>query len=245
MRESPFPVGQEYFELGRAYIGVFLGPTCLFTVAPSGNYVAANIFEFTKDGVTWDSGDVLPRVFSGILAGCQGDLREAERAFAPVLKNWASKSELARTTSDLARMEQSEIAWRKVQIPNEQKLEILRRMSLFEQGDPGAPRGLLLKGPPGGGKSLIGRTMADTLNCGFQKLSLADIKEENIGASVRRVREIWNHARCYRPSIIFIDECDGAFGQRGAAETDVIAADIVGAFLAEWEASSRLPELWS
>src|SRR5260370_30914362 len=89
-----------------------------------------------------------------------------------------------------------------------------------------APRGLLLHGPTGTGKSLIARTLAETLSCDFQNLSLADIKQEHLGASGRRVREIWEHARKHRPSIIFIDECEGVFGCRGAAETDVIAADV-------------------
>jgi SpoVK/Ycf46/Vps4 family AAA+-type ATPase len=241
LRESPFTVGQEYFEIGRAYVGVFLGTTCLFTVVPSGNYVKSNAFEFIKDGITWNSGDVLPQVFSEALAGFKVDLQDAERSFAPLWQSWTSRSELTRATTDLARIDQSAIAWRKVQIPDERKLEILRRMALFEQVDPGAPRGLLLKGPSGNGKSLIGRTIADTLNCDFQKLSLADIKEENLGASVKRVREIWDHARSHRPAIIFVDECDGVFGQRGAAETDVIAADIVGAFLPEWDGIEETP----
>jgi len=113
-------------------------------------------------------------------------------------------------------------------------------MELFENGDPAAPRGLLLHGPTGTGKSLIARTLAETLSCDFQNLSLANIKQEHLGASGRRVREIWEHARTHRPSIIFIDECDGVFGRRGAAETDVIAADVVGSFLPEWDGIEQI-----
>ena len=241
MREAPFAAGEAFFELGKAYVTVFLGRTCLFTVVPSGNYVTLNTFQFTRDGATWDSGEVLPKSFAGLLAKFQVDLQDAERSFAPLWQTWSSRSQLTRTITDLARIDQSATAWEKVQLHDEQKLEILRRMALFEQGDPGAPRGLLLKGPSGNGKSLIGRTIADTLNCDFQKLSLADLKEEHLGASVRRVREIWDHARSHRPAIIFVDECDGVFGQRGAAETDVIAADIVGAFLPEWDGIEQTP----
>jgi predicted ATPase with chaperone activity len=68
-------------------------------------------------------------------------------------------------------------------------------MELFENGDPAASRGLLLYGPTGTGKSLIARTLAETLSCDFQNLLLADIKQEHLGASGRRVREIWEHAR--------------------------------------------------
>src|SRR5260370_4354120 len=100
---------------------------------------------------------------------------------------------------------------------------------------------LLLEGPAGSGKSLIARTLAETLSCDVQNLSLANRKQEHLGASGRRVREIWEHARTHRPSIIFIDECDGVFGRRGAAETDVIAADVVGSFLPEWDGIEQTP----
>jgi transitional endoplasmic reticulum ATPase len=79
------------------------------------------------------------------------------------------------------------------------------------------------------------------MSCNFQSLSLADIKDEHLGASGRLVREKWDHARANRPSIIFVDECDGVFGRRGAAETDVIAADVVRSFLPEWDGIAQTP----
>jgi hypothetical protein len=233
VRASTFPAGHERFELGKAYVTAFLGETCLFTIVPSGNYVTLNTFEFVKDGVAWSSGEVLPKVFAQTLVEFQVDLRDAERSFAPLCALWNEIAQLARETANLDRVDRSAREWRKVHIPDEQKLDILRRMELFEAGDPAAPRGLLLQGPSGTGKTLIARTLANTASCDFQKLSLADIKERDLGASGQRVREIWNHARSHRPAIIFIDECDGVFGRRGAAETDVIASDIVQAFLPE------------
>lgn len=88
---------------------------------------------------------------------------------------------------------------------------------------------------------MIARVIAESSLCDFQKLSLADIKKQNLGASGARVRDIWEHARSHRPAIIFIDECDGVFGRRGAAETDVIATDVVQAFLPEWDGIEQTP----
>lgn len=241
VRESTFPTGQEYFELGKAYVTVFLGETCLFTIVPSGNYVTLNTFEFVKDDVVWSSGETLPKVFARALVEFQADLRGAEREFAPLCAVWDATAQVAQEIAKLDRFDQSAREWKKVQIPETQKLDLLRRMELFEAGDPAAPRGLLLQGPPGTGKSLIARTLAKTCSCDFQKLSLADIKERDLGASGQRVREIWNHARSHRSAIIFIDECDGVFGRRGAAETDIIAADIVRAFLPEWDGIEQTP----
>lgn len=112
---------------------------------------------------------------------------------------------------------------------------------MFENGDPAAPRGLLLQGPTGTGKSLIARTIASTLDCDFQNLSLADLKHEHLGASGRQVREIWARARANAPAIIFVDECDAVFGRRGAAETDIVATEVVSAFLPEWDGLEQTP----
>jgi SpoVK/Ycf46/Vps4 family AAA+-type ATPase len=123
-------------------------------------------------------------------------------------------------------------------------MEVLRRAELFESNDPAAPRGLLLSGVPGTGKSLIGRTLGETLGCDFQKLSLADLKEEHLGASGKRVRAVWDRARAHQPAVIFLDECEGVLGRRGAAETDSIATEIVQSFLSEWDGVRGHARVW-
>ena len=58
------------------------------------------------------------------------------------------------------------------------------------------------------------------------------------------MREVWNQARNNQPAVIFLDECEGILGRRGAAETDVISADIVQAFLAEWDGVAPQARVW-
>jgi len=58
------------------------------------------------------------------------------------------------------------------------------------------------------------------------------------------VREVWNQARNNQPAVIFLDECEGILGRRGAAETDVISTDIVQAFLAEWDGIAPNARVW-
>lgn len=235
LRESSDPSGHEFFELGRAYVTVLLRDTWLFTVLPSRSYVTMNNFTYTKDEVTWQTQEVLPKAFAVALGAFQAELQDAERSFAPLRAKWEAASRLDRADASLARARIAAEAWRRVHLPERQKLELLRRAELFEGGDPAAPTGLLLSGPSGTGKNLVARTLADTLNCDFQMLSLADLKEQNLGASGKRVQQVWNRARSHRPAIIFLDECDGVLGRRGAAETDVIATDIVQSFLPEWD----------
>jgi hypothetical protein len=107
--------------------------------------------------------------------------------------------------------------------------------SVFEQLKIGSESALFASA------STIASSVAASLNANFQKLSLPDLKQASLGASGQRVREIWNHARQNQPAVIFLDECEGMFGQRGAATTDVVATEIVQAFLAEWDGRGVTP----
>lgn len=248
-RQSPFAEIKEMTKAdhpenyiqGKSHIIVRWRDVYLFAILPGCNYVTLDTFTFMKDEASWNTLEVLPKVFAEALPKFRPFLETAERLFAPIRASWDAKEQMTSGLRRLERLASSVEAWGRVQIPDAQELDILRRMELFEISDPAAPHGLLLSGPTGTGKSLIARTIADTTSCDFQKLSLPDLKQENLGASGRRVREIWDHARSHRPAIIFIDECDSVFGRRGAAESDVVATDVVNAFLPEWDGIEQTP----
>jgi transitional endoplasmic reticulum ATPase len=71
------------------------------------------------------------------------------------------------------------------------------------------PTGLLVIGPPGTGKTMIGRLIATQSRRSFYPLSAADILGGQVGASVKKISEIFARARENNPSIIFFDEIDG------------------------------------
>jgi SpoVK/Ycf46/Vps4 family AAA+-type ATPase len=136
-------------------------------------------------------------------------------------------------------MGELEQLWARIYLPESQKNEVLKALELFENDVPGSPRGLLLTGPSGVGKSLLGKTIAETVGCSFQHLTPAALKMDHLGGSGQRVREVWAKARREQPSILYLDECEGVLGRRGSAETDAISTEIVQAFLAEWDGLSK------
>lgn len=69
--------------------------------------------------------------------------------------------------------------------------------------------GVLLVGPPGTGKTMIGRLIATQTKRSFYPLSAAEILGGQVGASVKKLAEIFTRARENSPSIIFFDEIDG------------------------------------
>ena len=77
------------------------------------------------------------------------------------------------------------------------------------------PRGVLLAGQPGTGKTLLARAVAGEANVPFYSLSASEFVEMIVGVGASRVRDLFDQAKKTAPSIIFIDELDAIGRQRG------------------------------
>lgn len=227
-------------QIGKPYITVSYGGDCLFAITPAFGYMEMKTY-FLDNSTSgrWSSDLVFPKVFAECSRGFAEELRAVEVQFAPLHILWEKKETSSRYIRSLRRIETAADSWTRVFLPESQKLEVLHSLELFENRDPAAPHGLLLTGPPGVGKSLLGRTIAETVGCSFQHLTPAALKMDHLGGSGRRVHEIWEKARIEQPSILYLDECEGVLGRRGAAETDAISTEAVQAFLAEWDGLSK------
>ena len=78
------------------------------------------------------------------------------------------------------------------------------------------PKGVLLIGPPGCGKTLIARAVAGEANVPFFHISGSEFVEMFVGVGASRVRDLFKKAKKNLPSILFIDEIDAVGRQRGA-----------------------------
>ncbi|CAG9571396.1 katanin-like protein [Leishmania major strain Friedlin] len=97
----------------------------------------------------------------------------------------------------------------------------LRRPDLFV-GLRDPPRGLLLFGPPGTGKTMIARAIANRAACTFLNISSSSLMSKWMGDGEKLVRCLFAVATVKQPSVIFIDEIDSLLSMRGEGETDSV-----------------------
>jgi cell division protease FtsH len=80
-----------------------------------------------------------------------------------------------------------------------------------------APKGVLLSGPPGCGKTLLGRALAGEANAAFLSASGSDFVEVFAGKGAQRVRDLFAEANAVAPAIVFLDEIDAIGATRQAS----------------------------
>jgi cell division protease FtsH len=95
-------------------------------------------------------------------------------------------------------------------------IEFLKEPQKFRKLGGRIPKGVLLMGPPGAGKTLLGRAIAGEANVPFFYISGSDFVEMFVGVGASRVRDLFNQGKKNAPCIIFIDEIDAVGRHRGA-----------------------------
>jgi len=95
-------------------------------------------------------------------------------------------------------------------------VEYLKNPKKFQALGAKIPKGVLLLGPPGCGKTLLARAVAGEAGVPFFHISGSDFVEMFVGVGASRVRDLFDTAKANRPSLVFIDEIDAVGRQRGA-----------------------------
>jgi len=95
-------------------------------------------------------------------------------------------------------------------------IEFLKNPKKFSKYGAKMPKGVLLVGPPGCGKTLIARAISGQADVPFFSVSGSEFVEMFVGVGASRVRDLFTQARTYAPCIVFIDEIDAVGRHRGA-----------------------------
>ncbi len=98
----------------------------------------------------------------------------------------------------------------------EEIIEFLKNPDKFKKLGGRIPRGVMLLGAPGTGKTLLARAVAGEADVPFYSISGADFVEMFVGVGASRVRDLFEQAKKNAPCLVFIDEMDAVGRQRGA-----------------------------
>ncbi len=98
----------------------------------------------------------------------------------------------------------------------EEVVDFLKHPKKYESLGAKIPKGILLVGPPGTGKTMLSRAVAGEANVPFFSISGSEFVEMFVGVGASRVRDLFQKAKKNAPSIIFIDEIDAVGRKRGS-----------------------------
>ncbi len=179
------------------------------------NKTAVNYQEESNAGATWATIGIqlLPVAFIGLLLFFM--LRSAQGQGNQALSFGKSRARLYGNEKD-------KVAFKNVAGADEAKqdlqevVEFLKYPKKFESVGAKIPKGVLLVGPPGTGKTMLARAVAGEANVPFFSISGSEFVEMFVGVGASRVRDLFAKAKKNAPCIIFIDEIDAVGRRRGS-----------------------------
>jgi len=130
-------------------------------------------------------------------------------SFGKSRAKFASKEKVKVTFEDVAGAEEAKEELKEV-------IEFLKNPQKFQRLGAKIPKGVLLVGPPGCGKTLLAKAVAGEAGVPFLNISGSDFVEMFVGVGASRVRDLFEQGRKNAPCIIFIDELDAVGRQRFA-----------------------------
>ena len=105
------------------------------------------------------------------------------------------------------------------------------------------PRGVLLYGPPGCGKTFVVRALASSGRLSVHAVKGAELMDKWVGASEKAVRELFRRARDSAPSMVFLDEVDALAPRRGQSTDSGVTDRVVAALLTELDGIEPLRDV--
>jgi len=105
------------------------------------------------------------------------------------------------------------------------------------------PKGILLYGPPGCGKTLLARAVATESEANFISIKGPEVFSKWVGESEKAIREVFRKARMAAPAVIFFDEMDSLTPQRGGGSDSGVSERVISQLLTEMDGILSLQDI--
>ena len=119
----------------------------------------------------------------------------------------------------------------------------LQHPDTFQRLGVDPPRGVLLYGPPGCGKTFVVRALASTGRLSIHAVKGAELMDKWVGSSEKAVRELFRRARDSAPSLVFLDEIDALAPRRGQSIDSGVTDRVVASLLTELDGIDPLRDV--
>ena len=117
----------------------------------------------------------------------------------------------------------------------------IKHADLFARAGVMAPKGILLSGPPGCGKTLLAKAIANESQVNFISVKGPALLSKYVGESEKGVREVFKKAKQAAPCILFFDEIDALVPSRGSGGSDShVGERVISQFLTEMDGVEEL-----
>ena len=117
----------------------------------------------------------------------------------------------------------------------------LKYSDIFAKANTSPPKGIILHGIPGTGKTLLAKAVANESGVNFISVKGPEIINRYVGESERGVREIFKKSKQAAPTILFLDELDSLVPKRGSSSTDAhVTERVISQFLTEMDGIEEL-----
>jgi transitional endoplasmic reticulum ATPase len=169
---------------------------------------------------------------------CQQDLLDAVGSIRPISMSSSATLQTGGITLDQVG-DMTEVK----QALTEAVLWPLQYPDSFARLGVAAPHGVLIYGPPGGGKTFLLRALAGSGQLNVFAVKGAELLDKYVGESERAVRELFRRASDAAPALVFLDEVDALAPRRGQSTDSGVADRVVAALLTELDGAEPLREV--
>ena len=116
----------------------------------------------------------------------------------------------------------------------------LKYSDVFKKANANPPKGILLYGAPGTGKTLLAKAVASQTGVNFISVKGPSLISKYVGESERAIREVFKKAKQANPTILFVDEIESIVPIRGGGDSSGVTERVISQFLAEMDGIEEL-----